>query len=392
MAYFDRQSKKWWFGVFGGWLVVAVVAAGVLVVEYVNSGPPGLQLYRAMMNGTLWTPHKHSMSITPREITLRIRRSSATGIQCHVESYSLVFPRGGWRGVLSWYRTGDSMPLRAIQNVLFSEQQGIHGPHTIKRAKFLSFVELRPYLRPPKGTIEIGDGRSGNFLVPTEVKSVTVQIKPMFRHRPICAIGDNFPHFQMSWVPVAKWSDPRDSFKEILSGVWPVKSLTKPLCRILTSCGVSSSKATKLIDETIRQHLAKQTDLQLLRNTLMADAAELRHQRSVRQALWTALELEWFVYDKHGPVVWVHLNSGQTMCFLIERDGAGIWVFDAAGGATSEGYISSFEFNGNINHWTNSQWIRTIKTVAVPFFSQQAPLSFAHRGRQAGERSSYHVP
>lgn len=331
---------------------MAVVAASVLVVEYVHSGPPGLQLYRAMINGKLWTPHKHSMSITPREITLSIRRPSTTGIECHVGNYSLVFPRGAWRDGLSWHRTGDPMPPRAIQNVLISEQEGNHGPHTVTRAKFLSFAKLRPYLRPPKGMIEIGDGANGSFLVPAEAESITVQTRPMFRRRPIDAISDNFPHFLMSWWSVAKWTDPRDSFKEILSGVWPVKGLTKPLCRILSSCGVSNGKATKLIDETIRQHLAKQTDLQLLRNTLMANAAELKCQRSVRGALWTTLELEWFVYDKHGPVVWAHLSNGQIMCFLIGLHGTLVWVFDAAGEATSGGYINSFEFNGNINHWT----------------------------------------
>ncbi|MGC8539748.1 MAG: hypothetical protein ACP5QA_03870 [Phycisphaerae bacterium] len=313
---------------------------------------------------------------------------------------------------MSWYRTGDPMPLRAIQNVLFSEQQGIHGPHTIKRAKFLSFVELRPYLRPPKGTIEIGDGHSGNFLVPTEVKSITVQTKPMFRDRPICAIGDNFPHFQMSWVPLAKWSDPRNSFKEIISGVWPVKSLTKPLCRILTSCGVSSSKATKLIDETIRQHLAKQTDLQLLRNTLsaygystsditllaknivrreLASATDLqlfkeilasngnglRKQTELGKAIWLTLlaTLKPLICSSNGTVAWIHLRNGRLLCFAGGNTGYGVWQFGESGEMLANGLV----WFTDIGKWPQTRRVRALMSEFIPFFSQSPPASLARR-------------
>jgi len=275
-----------------------------------------------------------------------------------------------------------------IQSVAFSLPGKDRNPSSSGLAKFVSFSELEPYAPTPQGMVEIGDGADGYFLIPAKAKSVTVRIKSKRRYFHLCTFDVGFSHFEMFREPVNQWPDPRYCLSEMLKNIWPIKDLTKPLSNVLSTCGVSGENAKKLIHNVIRRQLATHTDLELLRDALKVTTTKLKKETDINKAIWMTLELELRMYDNghHGPVIWMHLGRGKTMCFYFFAPyGAYVWIFNTAGRATSEGslILNWWDFN---HRWTLPELIHKLKTVAVPFFAQPAPPWFAQR--KSGARAT----
>lgn len=372
--------KIWCSVIIIGVVIGIVIATGFIIYQYRHLGPPGLYFYRAITSGKLLLPHKRFAAVAPRQITFTGPYRPITGITLNVGKYSFIFPRTAKNVGLSWWQIDDIYPPKMIRSVTFLLPDKDRNFSPSGLAKFVTFMKLRPYAPAPKGMIEIGDESDGYFLVPDKAKSITVRIKPTGHYTNIHSFGVTFSDFGMSCEPVSQWSDPRYFFERLLVNIWPIKDLTKPLSKVLSTCGISGKNAQKLIHNVIRRQLATHTDLELLQDALMVTTTKLKNETDIKKALWMTLELELFMYNRYGPVIWVHLNRGRTLCFVSGPLGAEVWVFNVAGRATCEGLVA---YNGPKwgPHSVWSSWLRILKAQAVPFFSQPAPPFFAVRRR-----------